>query len=210
MGFVRPDDPAVADLVRRYVVWSSAPDQRRYLRLFHGGALGEDRAFLRALAEDARRITDEELGRLLTVEWRSRLTAAWLIGLDRRTVFRRLLGELLLESELMYSGQAYCFALARFGGHEDADLLAAYLDRYLPRRDCYYDQHWAIGALLYLDDRLGGHRAARFLGADGLWARSATRDLDPAEYRRVTGRLCALADDIHGAGGDSSTNAKSS
>ncbi|MEV4890619.1 DUF6000 family protein [Nonomuraea sp. NPDC055795] len=36
--------------------------------------------FGRALARDARRITDPELELLLSVEWRTRLTAAWLIG----------------------------------------------------------------------------------------------------------------------------------
>jgi hypothetical protein len=50
----------------------------------------------------------------------------------------------------------------------DADVLCAYLDKYLPfNRAC--DQAWAIGALLYLDERPGGNRADRFLtpGASG-------------------------------------------
>ncbi|MEV6361878.1 DUF6000 family protein [Nocardia asteroides] len=47
------------------------------------------------LAADARQITDAELSLLLELNWRPRLTAAWLIALDRRTEFRDELAELL-------------------------------------------------------------------------------------------------------------------
>jgi hypothetical protein len=127
-----PDDPELLAAVRRYVDSGSA----RYLKLLHGNALdmsGMDRTeFADAMGRDARQITDRELGTLLDSEWRSRLTAAWLIGLDRRTRFRDRLGELLLGSELVYAGQGYCLALARFETATHADILCAYLDKYLP------------------------------------------------------------------------------
>ncbi|MFD1939613.1 DUF6000 family protein, partial [Nonomuraea mangrovi] len=92
-----------------------------------------------------------------------------MIGLDRRTRFRERLGTLLLESEMVYAGGAYCFALARFAEEQDAALLTAYLDRYLPQLDCRYDQNDAMGALLHLDEREQSSRPVDqgFLGGDG-------------------------------------------
>ncbi|MFE6973458.1 DUF6000 family protein [Streptomyces sp. NPDC057682] len=152
--------------------------------------------FTRHLIDDATTITDAELDALLAFEWRSRLTAAWLIGVDRRERFRARLGDLLLASEVSYSGGAYCFALARFGTHTDAEILTAYL----PRTDPHYDQPAALGALLHLDAHLGTHHAARFTEPDGLWAAWAEGvghlghpSDSPAELRRWTDRQCEFA-----------------
>jgi Family of unknown function (DUF6000) len=46
-----------------------------------------------------REVSDHELTTLLCGEWRSRLAAAWLIGLDRREQFRGRIGELLVASQ---------------------------------------------------------------------------------------------------------------
>lgn len=190
-----PGDPELTAAVRRFVVGTTPPG--RYLELLHGNVMrlrGADRArFMHALGGDARHITDGELGMLLDSEWRARLTAAWLIGLDRRTHFRGRLGEALLDSQHVYAGQGYCLALARFETTADADLLCAYLNRYLPRADCDYDQDWAIGALLHLDERLTENRAARFLAPGGPWQHSAMSKRDPAEQHRMVSRLCAFA-----------------
>ncbi|MYT68856.1 hypothetical protein GTY60_04065 [Streptomyces sp. SID8367] len=138
---------------------------------------------------------------LLGYEWRSRLTAAWLIGVDRRERFRTRIGDLLLASEVCYSGGAYCFALARFGTVADAEILTAYLDHYLARTDLYYDQTAALGALLRLDDRLGTAHARRFTRPDGLWdqwvegvGRLGRPSPTPAEARRWTDLQCDFAD----------------
>ncbi|MBB2747180.1 UNVERIFIED_ORG: hypothetical protein FHR35_007059 [Microbispora rosea subsp. rosea] len=108
--------------------------------------------------------------------------------MDRRVHFRQTLGELLINSEVCYAGQGYCFALANFGRSHDAEILISYL----PRTECYYDQHWAIGALLHLDDRLGTHHADRFL-TTGLWQASAFSRLDPAVYHQAISDLCDTA-----------------
>ncbi|MQY08439.1 DUF6000 family protein [Actinomadura macrotermitis] len=189
-GRTFPDlDPANAELIQRYVLWDQK--EPRYLKL--GGRLSKrSNRFQRALGEDAREISDEALDRLLACGWRPRLTAAWLIGVDARNRYRQKLGELLLDSEVIYAGQGYCFALARFGQHEDAEILSAYLDHYLPRTDCHYDQHWAMGALLYLDGRLGTRAADRYL-TTGLWQSSSFARLDPHAYQRGITESCADA-----------------
>ncbi|MEU1789466.1 DUF6000 family protein [Streptomyces sparsogenes] len=185
-------------LIRRYVT----PD-RRYLKL--GGSLlrmpGRQRSeFLRKLGQAAGEISPRELDTLLGRGWRERKTAAWLIAVAGRSEFRERLGELLLASEGPYAGQAYCVALATFGTAADADLLGAYLDRYLPRPDLYYDQTAALGALLLLDARLGADHATRFLAPGGLWQRwidgPPSKDRVPADScREFIGRLCAFADE---------------
>jgi hypothetical protein len=195
------DDPEF-EVVERYVIVTPEPGTGRYLDLLHGNFLdlspGERIEFLRALGRDARQVTDAELECMLApgefAGWRERLTAAWLIGLDRRTRFREVLADLLLESDLVYAGQGYGFALSRFGQLEDADILAAYLERYLPQRDCHYDQDWVLGGLLHLDEVLGTDRTARFLAPEGLWSNSSFSHRNPIDCHLRIAELLRFAD----------------
>lgn len=52
------------------------------------------------MIDDAKAITYAELEALFAYEWRSRLTAAWLVGVARRAEFRPRIAELLLASEV--------------------------------------------------------------------------------------------------------------
>jgi hypothetical protein len=160
-------DSEIQALYRRYCL-----PARRYLKL--GGAVlhmppEEYEPFVHALAADAKAVTDVELTILFEGSWRERRTAAWLAAVSRRDHFRARLGALLLESEVCCAGRAYCAALASFGTAGDADLLAAYLDRYLRRPDLVYDQPTAMGALAYTDSVSHSDRAGRFLQEGGLW-----------------------------------------
>jgi hypothetical protein len=189
--------------IRRYVAPRTGA-VARYLKLLGGNFMTMDtvqrRLFLQQLAASARQASDHDLAVLLDSDWRSRLTASWLIALDRRQQFRQRIEELLLASELAYAGQGYCFALARFATTADADLLAAYLDAYLPQPDKRFDQHWALGALLYLDEQLTASRAARFLADGGLWQQWSTSEKTPAELRELIRQLCAAADEAMNTG----------
>ncbi|WP_242911518.1 DUF6000 family protein [Actinomadura terrae] len=200
MTFRVPGTPQDMALVRRYVIWGSGPYAASRYRSLRDPVRSDrpDRdVFERALASDARQVSDEDLETLLELDWRSRITAGWLIALDRRTQFRDALGELLLASELAFAGIGYCIALVRFAQPEDADILAAYLDRYLRRSDCYYDQDAALGGLLHLDAELGTARADRFLD---LWPDSVFADQDPFENRRRTAGFCAFAERVMNQG----------
>ncbi|MGC3002616.1 DUF6000 family protein [Streptomyces sp. G35A] len=194
MPFQHPEEIGYGYVIERCVTRKDS-GHRRYRGLKSGRVLrsGGPHAerLARHLIDDAATITDAELEALLGHEWRSRLTAAWLIGVDRRATFRERIGDLLLASEFCFSGGACCFALARFGTHADAEILTACLNRYLPRTDLRYDQPAALGALLRLDAHLGTHHATRFTRPDGLWdqwvralATSATTPVTPAEQRR--------------------------
>ena len=59
------------------------------------------------IGRDAWQITDYELSTLLDSDWRARLTATWLIALDRRAQFRDRIGALLLDSLLVCAGRGY-------------------------------------------------------------------------------------------------------
>ncbi|MFJ3864086.1 DUF6000 family protein [Streptomyces nigra] len=204
MPFQHPEEVGHGHVIERYAARKDS-GRARYLVLKSGRFLRPEwphgESFAHHLIDDAATITDAELEALLGYEWRSRLTAAWLIGVDRRDRFRERIGDLLLASEVCFSGSAYCFALARFGTHADAEILTAYLDRYLPRTDLRYDQHAALGALLRLDARLGTHHADRFTRPDGLWDKwvDALPHLrghpayTPVERRRATDLQCDFA-----------------
>ena len=111
-------------------------------------------------------------------------------------------GSFLLASEVCCAGLTYCVALASFGTPRDADLLVAYLDRYLRRPDLAYDQTVAMSALLFIDLNLQGDRAARFPAPDGLWhqwlqdASHMQGATDPTpSYLSLIRRLCAFVDE---------------
>jgi hypothetical protein len=106
-----PKAPDKLALVRRYVVWSERSGGQRYMDLMGTNPLREDEpehdAFTAALAEDARQISDADLSSLLEFEWRSRLTAAWLIGLGQRTQFRQALGHLTRHARATSRSQRF-------------------------------------------------------------------------------------------------------
>ncbi|WP_326662871.1 DUF6000 family protein [Streptomyces sp. NBC_00385] len=203
MRFPRSSDPELLDVIDRYVK-PQTQGVGRYLHLLHANFTRDDESertlFLQSLRAAAQEIADEELEILLESEWRSRLTAAWLIGFDRREHFRDVLGDLLLASQLCFSGQGYCFALARFGTEEDAQHLTAYLDRYLRQPDCQYDQHWAISTLLHIDSQTGSEQSARFLAPGGLWHQWNEAQYRPSPPSRFMDELCAFAADSEGLG----------
>ncbi|NEC98961.1 hypothetical protein G3I57_27245 [Streptomyces albidoflavus] len=195
------EDPELLALVHRYVL-----PGRRYLKL--GGPLlrmeeDEYGRFLRALREDAGAVSAEEIGVLLEGGWRERRTAAWLVAVGGRTEFRERVGDLLLESEVCCAGLAYAVVLAGFGGGRDAELLAAYLERYLRRPDLGYDQAVVWGALLYVDR----DRAAALDGLWREWLRTAPhmrhRGGDPGPgYLSLVRRLRAVVEECaEGVGG---------
>ncbi|MFC9390385.1 DUF6000 family protein [Streptomyces venezuelae] len=199
-----PRDIGMGHVVRRYVkatYWG----RPRYLEIdsaLYARPEGPGRRrFVRRVLRDAAAVTDAELDALLDYEWRSRLTAAWLIGVGRRASYRERIGTLLLDSEVCFAGVGYCFALARLGTRADAELLVAYLDRYLARPELDYDQAAALGALLRLDAELGTAYADRIVAPGGPWdtwvgeqVGSDASSLAPERPRAGTDLRCDFAD----------------
>ena len=63
----------------------------------------------------------------------------------------------------------YCAALACFADQVSTDYLRKYLNFWLPQVDKFYDQHWALPALVWVDKRLGTQHAAEYRVSGGLW-----------------------------------------
>ncbi|WP_282780522.1 DUF6000 family protein [Nocardia sp. CC201C] len=199
MSFRLPADQPSLALIRRWVIGDCAPPGR-YMRLRGANLLRDHpdrREFEASLSRDAREITDDELRTLLEFDWRPRLTASWLIGLDKRTDFRAELAELLLADELVHAGWGYCLALARFGTPADVDVLVTYLTRPAGPAKSGYSRVPALGALCALDRTLGTAHATRFLNAAAQSAQppSGGSRQSPVDSGVIT-RLCALSDRI--------------
>ncbi|RTQ52400.1 hypothetical protein EJV47_05135 [Hymenobacter gummosus] len=145
-----------------------------YLRLLHGNYAHQDsaeqqQAFDAAVRVALPRLTPAVVSRLLDGGWRERLTGSWLAGLRGWRQYTDHLGALLLASSGNYAGQGYCFALARFADEASAQHLVRYLHAYLPRPELYYDQAWAMAALLWIDAQLGTAHGGPFVAPGGLW-----------------------------------------
>lgn len=102
-------------------------------------------------------------------DWRPRLTAGWFAGVKRWEEFTQQIGDLLIASELCYQGEGFCFALARFGSGGAVAHLQQYLDIWLNRPDCCYDQDVALASLQWIDEQCSTSYAMPYLVAGGLW-----------------------------------------
>jgi hypothetical protein len=108
--------------------------------------------------------------RLLTADgWREQITGSWFCGLKGWKHFEDQIGEALIASEVAFAGQGFCFALACFSDDKSARYLMQYLDTYLPQTDRYYDQSWAMPALMWIDAQRATEYSVRYLVAGGLW-----------------------------------------
>ena len=144
-----------------------------YLLILHANYTNEppgardefNRKVRAALAE----FTPDVASRLIGGYWREALSGSWFAGLARLQECKTQIGERLVASEQCFAGQGHAFAMARYGDSVAAQFLTDYLHVYLRKLDCYYDQHWALPALLWIDRRNGTNLAAQFLEPNGLW-----------------------------------------
>ncbi len=161
-----------------------------YLSLLNGNFVEEDANIAARLAEAARTISDPEIEHLLaTPDWRSRLCAAWFIGLSRRAQFVPRVGELLFSNANTYADQGYCMALTLIGTQECVRHLHLYLES--GREDL---QSWVVGAL------------SEFKDAPPVRVLDHSEDLDTGveAFRRIVGFLREhqiIAADLPGATG---------
>lgn len=151
-----------------------------YMRFLHGNfrhlcqakeSFEARERFIMSLQSALSEIEPGVIDRLWRGEWRARLCASWFCGLKSWRQYQELIGEALLESQVCYAGQGYCVALACFGDRPSTEYLSRYLDIYLPQLDKFYDQHWAMPALIWIDERLATNHSSEYLKPGGLWDR---------------------------------------
>ena len=114
-------------------------------------------------------VTADQLASLIRSAWRESITGSWFAGIGGFIQCRDQIGARLLASETCFAGQAHAFAMACFADDASATFLEDYLDHFLRRPDCCYDQDWAMPALMWIDQETGTNRSARFLAEGGLW-----------------------------------------
>lgn len=106
---------------------------------------------------------------LIKDNWRESITGSWFAGLKRFVECQNLIGEQLLASKTCYAGQSHSFAMACFANDDSVNALKKYLDCYLRSLDCYYDQDWAMPALMWIDNVNSTDYSSEYLKKGGLW-----------------------------------------
>ena len=84
--------------------------------------------------------------------WRPRSVGADFCSIGGLTQYEENIGNLLLRSDVCYSGHNYCLTLASFGSEKAISYLESYLEYYLKQPDLWFDQGSALAALFYLED----------------------------------------------------------
>lgn len=146
-----------------------------YLRILHGNyashvVVGDEREEFNAQVHAAlATITPKIASKLIRGYWREAITGSWFAGLKTYRDCHEQIGQLLLQSKTCYAGQSHAFAMACYADDASVDYLKRYLNTYLRQIDCYYDQNWAMPALMWIDHIRSTNYAAEFLVPNGLW-----------------------------------------
>lgn len=100
--------------------------------------------------------------------WRPRSVGAYFAALGNMTELEDHIGKLLLRSDVCYTGNNYCLALASFSSSAAIHYLEQYLEYYLEQPDLWFDQNSAIAALSYIGEKQGKDLVTAFMP---LWQR---------------------------------------
>lgn len=146
-----------------------------YLRILHGNyaspiVVGEERTqFNTNVLQALETITPQIAAELIGGHWREAICGSWFAGLKRFPECQSQIGELLLASQACFAGQSHVFAMACYADETSVEFLKEYLKTYLQRLDCFYDQNWAMPALMWIDQQQATNHADDFLAPNGLW-----------------------------------------
>lgn len=146
-----------------------------YLNVLHGnyasGLLSESERseFVLVVNRTLGQLTPDICSELISGHWRESITGSWFAGLKMYEELQDQIGSLLLDSKTCYAGQAYAFAMGCYGNQKSIEYLTKYLDTYLAKVDCQYDQDWAMGALMWIDNSNSSSHSDIYLEPDGLW-----------------------------------------
>lgn len=167
-----------------------------YLRILHGNYCrlldtAEQDQFIIDVRNALPKLRPKTLTKLIDGHWRYAITGSWFAGVLNAQDHQNQIGKHLLASKTCYAGQAHAFALACFGNEISQGYLKQYLNQYLKKPDCFYDQHWAMPALIWIDTKNGTHEADIFLKPGGLWD-EWTKNKESFEIRKHISnfRLC--------------------
>jgi len=174
-----------------------------YLQVLHGNCLhlrGEAREqFVERAVNRLGIMSDDVVGYLLSRAWREAIVGSFYAGVLRSSSHLDMIGRLLVKSPYVYAGQGHCFALARIADAKAAGYLVQYLETWLVRPDCRYQQDWALVALQCVDEARGTNESAVFLKPGGLWEtflRASGGGWDLVSLKRKMRGLLELGDEL--------------
>lgn len=127
-----------------------------------------------------------------TRDWRGRGTVAIMIGVRQWDGFVEQIVRQLVASELVFAGQGYSVGLALIANDESALGLVSYLRHRLPEHDAFYNQHWAMAALLEVDRAQGSNYADQFMGEEGPWESWLAAQSRPGASLAPVGEIITL------------------
>jgi hypothetical protein len=145
------------------------------MQILHGNYVselqsrGERSEFKVNVDEALSEITPEVCHQLISGGWRESITGSWFAGLKQFRECQSAIGELLLASKFCFAGQSHAFAMACFATEHSAEYLRRYLQKFLRKPECHYDQGWAMAALMWIDNQRSTEFAEEFLLPGGLW-----------------------------------------
>ncbi|UNS97259.1 DUF6000 family protein [Streptomyces tubbatahanensis] len=142
------DDLQLLALTRRYVI-----PGRPYMK-FQGWNLRQmsdvaQSEFGERLGKTAQDVEDEGLARLLSGDWRAKITASWMIAMSSRDWFEGLLGRLLLNGRDGRAALGYVLALTSFGRAQGVQCLRDYVRRGAESNERGASYEWAIAGWKY-------------------------------------------------------------
>lgn len=129
----------------------------RFVKPFYmrfGPLAHQDEVFVNDLKTLWSDINHDVITKLLgDFNWRTRSMGALFAALKHDLVSQDQIGHLLLKSEVCYAGRYYCIYMAAINNADALKYLHQYLTYYLSRKDLYYDQGAAMGALAWIDEK---------------------------------------------------------
>ena len=146
-----------------------------YMQILHGNYSSprlddkKRKQFCQDVERALEKITPQLASKLIAGHWRESITGSWFAGLKGFPECQEQIGDLLLASKTCFAGQSHAFAMACYADDVAVGYLVEYLNVYLRKIDCYYDQGWAMPALMWIDQQRDTQHAAPFLQPGGLW-----------------------------------------
>ena len=169
-----------------------------YLQCLHGNLVSlnpdEQYQLVQEMRAVAPQVTLDVANALWAADWRSAWMASWWAGVRRWPNAVAAVAPLLIPSRFVYSGQGHCFALSRVADLAAQDLLLRYLDTYLPQTDAYFDQEWAMAALLHVSSVLDTGVPAEVWVGWHSWSRG--KYVDVTKRAAILHELHKIADQV--------------
>lgn len=131
--------------------------------------------YLKVKAEINSEIVNKIIGQN---NWRERIVAAYFCAIENLVEFVDVIGVHFLKSELVHQGKGFALALASFRTEKSISYLKKYLDYYLTRSDLFYEQTYAMSALVWIDEKTNANHSEKYKSLYAKWEKDSIRSFE--------------------------------